>query len=910
MVTKTIPELLAPSGSFNALEAAVNAGADAIYLSGKSFGARFYAENFDEHQMKEAIEYAHLRNLKVYVTVNTLVKDSELLTVAEHLFKLYQLGIDAVILQDVGVASICRDLVPDLDMHTSTQMTINNLEGVRWAYNFGFKRVVLARELSLEELKQISRSMGKKIELEIFIHGALCYSYSGQCLLSSVIGGRSGNRGRCAQPCRKPYRLLQGEKDDYGKLSNPTLITTEKYLLSTRDLASYNQLNEISNLSLNSLKIEGRMRSAEYVALVVSIYRKALDAIKKDKWVPDEEDLLKLKLAFNRGFTSGYMFEDDKKSLMGREAPGNRGLYLGKVIITKNRDKNGKYQSNRSAKGNSTIINLNPKLDSLKSNFKLEKGDGIVFISPNNNKKPYGMIIEEEPTYLRKSHELILNTKKVVPIGSKAYQTRDISLLKIAENIIQQDVKEQTIPLDINLKWNKKNNPILDGKLTGANDAKLKIHFKSDLKMEKAINRPLNKNQIVIQLKKTGGTPFNIRNVEIDYPGNLFTPLSKLNQIRREFIKKAESKLLKSYQPTDNSVESAFKRLEKIKHDLNQTKAPQIIKQDPEILFDKFNVVNLSDSYNSLGIAVYCSSLESVRGSLSAGCKRVYFEPSLGEECIIEPSCNPINWQIHNEEMNELLLKAHKLCTTHDAELIWKWPNITRNSWLENLSPLIKSLNVEGISEIMIGNLGSLRVVNNLDLPLLISGSVGLNLWNHRSVLELSSVLDRFTLSNELSYQELLELTLHKSVKKSSFDLIVQGNLDSLVSEDCLLEIVHNGQKLINRFWGIEDVKKRIFPLWTDDEGRTHISNSVELCLINYLPQLNQMGIQHLIIDTRNKPRKYAEKMISYYLKGLDFLDKNQGNLKSLYELKNKVKKISQGGITTGNFIKGLSENS
>ena len=655
MVNKTMPELLAPAGSLDALKAAFNAGADAVYLSGKSYGARYYAENFDELQMKEAVEYANLRNLKVYVTVNTLVKDSELVEIADYLLQLYQIGADAVILQDVGVASICRDLVPDMDMHASTQMTINSLEGIRWAYDFGFKRVVLSRELKFREIEQISRSMGSKIELEIFAHGALCYSYSGQCLLSSVIGGRSGNRGRCAQPCRKPYRLLLGEKDDYGKLLNPTIIPAEKYLLSTRDLALYNRLNEISKLSLDSLKIEGRMRSAEYVALVVSTYRKALNDIENGDWVPDEEDLIKLKLAFNRGFTDGNLFEFDKESLMGREAPGNRGLYLGTVITSKNRDKHSNYPGNRGkprGKGNFTIISLNPELDNLKSNFKLEKGDGIVFIPPNNNKnKPYGMVIEDEPKYHRKSHQLMLKTKKPIPKGSKVYQTRDISLLKIAENIIQQDRKEQSIPLDINIRWDKENKPIMDGKFKG-NDLELNIHLKSDLKMERAINKPLNHDHIINQLKKTGGTPFQIRKVTMDYPGNLFTPLSKLNHIRRDFIKKAELELLKSYRPTVNSVESAVKRLEKMKYNLNRSRSG---KEHPK------------DSYSNPDIAVYCSSLGSIRGALTAGCKRVYFEPLLGEEYNIEPCSDPLDWKSYSEEIKELLLKAHKLCAANDV---------------------------------------------------------------------------------------------------------------------------------------------------------------------------------------------------------------------------------------------------
>ncbi|MDD1775524.1 MAG: U32 family peptidase, partial [Methanobacterium sp.] len=313
MESRSIPELLAPAGSLEALKAAVNVGADAVYLSGKDFGARQYAPNFDEDQMVQALKYAHLRNVKVYVTVNTLLYDYELSDLADYLLWLYKAGADALILQDVGVASLCRELIPNMEMHASTQMTINSADGVKWASEFGFKRVVLARELFISELEEIIQQVGLKIELEIFAHGALCYSYSGQCLLSSQIGGRSGNRGRCAQPCRKPYQLLRGDKDDYGRLTNTSPLPLEDdYLLSTRDLALYPELGKIKQLNINSLKIEGRMRSPEYVALVVSTYRKALDKIRKDRWKPEETEISRLKLAFNRGFTSGHLLEERK----------------------------------------------------------------------------------------------------------------------------------------------------------------------------------------------------------------------------------------------------------------------------------------------------------------------------------------------------------------------------------------------------------------------------------------------------------------------------------------------------------------------------------------------------------------------------------------------------------------------
>ncbi|MCE7697726.1 MAG: U32 family peptidase [Methanobacterium paludis] len=381
-----LPELLAPAGSMEALKAAVNAGADAVYLSGKRFGARHYAANFEDEEIEGAVSYAHLHGVKVQVTVNTLIKDSELQDVAEYLLWLYKIGVDAVIIQDLGVASICREMVPNLDMHASTQMTIHNFEGVKWAAEFGFKRVVLAREVGVQDIKRISEKLNEElkadksssIELEVFGHGALCYSYSGQCLMSSFIGGRSGNRGMCAQPCRKPYDFIVGEKDEFGRPQNTRVMPLkEHYLLSTRDLSVYKHLNQISKAHVNSIKIEGRMRSPQYVAIVVGIYRKAIDSMKREKWKPTDEDVSKLKLAFNRGFTEGYMMNARRGSLMARDGPSNRGLYVGDVVGYK--------------KSGEVVVKIkNPIIP--------QKGDGIVFKSLNQDERDQGMFLEKEPS--------------------------------------------------------------------------------------------------------------------------------------------------------------------------------------------------------------------------------------------------------------------------------------------------------------------------------------------------------------------------------------------------------------------------------------------------------------------------------------------------------------------------------
>ncbi|MDD1774712.1 MAG: U32 family peptidase, partial [Methanobacterium sp.] len=684
MEKKSKPELLAPAGSMDSLKAAVNAGADAVYLSGKSFGARYYADNFNEVQMVKALEYAHFRDVKVYVTVNTLILDGELEKVAEYLLWLYKVGADAVIIQDIGVASLCRELIPDLDLHASTQMTINSAHGVKWAYESGFKRVILARELSFPELEEIVQEIDGKVELEIFAHGALCYGYSGQCLLSSFIGGRSGNRGRCAQPCRKPYQLLQGTPDEYGKITNTSTVSSdENYLLSTRDLALYPDLEKITKIPLTSLKIEGRMRSPEYVAIVVSTYRKALDDLSNKKWLTDEKELKRLKLAFNRKFTKGYLLENNYESVMGRDAPGNRGLYLGIANFNKSKKK--------------VLLELNQDL----SDFILEKGDGIVFLHPETSKQ-MGMTIETNPEYIN-SHKVLLETKKPVYPGSKVYLTRDNSLSREAKNIIIQKDNRMAIPLEINMKLDKNNIPILKGKFTRKDIKSFDVNFKADFSLKPAVKSPLSKKQIINQLKKTGGTPFLVKDVEVNYSGNLFAPLSKLNAIRREFIKKAEYTLLNSYKPPITSVESAEKRLLEIRQKLQtgstevkvESKSSEIIvghkSAEKTVKKSKSEIEDQKiPRTSSMEVAVYSSSLETIKGALKGGSKRIYFEPFIWEHFKRRNPCKAIRWTDRIQRINGLLIDALELCTAHDATLIWKWPSLTNDESLINLISMIK----------------------------------------------------------------------------------------------------------------------------------------------------------------------------------------------------------------------------
>ena len=331
MEKKTI-ELLAPAGSWEALEAAVNAGADAVYMGGKAFGARAYASNFDEEEMAKAVYFAHMHHVRLYITVNTLVDDSELEALSAYLLFLNNVGVDGLIVQDLGVIRLAKKFVPELPLHASTQMSITNSSGVDFAMGAGMERSVLARELSL---KEIGAACSRGSEIETFIHGALCVCYSGQCLMSSLIGGRSGNRGRCAQPCRLPYKLLNAKDEDMlqGKDAG-------QYLLSPKDMNTLSILPQLIDAGVVSYKIEGRMKRPEYVAVVVDAYRRAIDSYLAGDYNVPEEDLANIEQIFNRDFTTAYLERRPGRTMMSDRRPNNRGVLIGRVAkLDKNRNK-------------------------------------------------------------------------------------------------------------------------------------------------------------------------------------------------------------------------------------------------------------------------------------------------------------------------------------------------------------------------------------------------------------------------------------------------------------------------------------------------------------------------------------------------------------------------------------------
>ncbi len=850
---RRLPELLAPAGSDQALKAAVAAGADAVYLGGRRFGARKFASNFDLPDLARAVDYAHLQGVRVFVTVNTLVREDEIPGLAEYLLCLYEMGADALLLQDLGAAYLAKSIVPELERHASTQMTIHNGEGARWAGEAGYSRVVLAREVGLEQIRPMVRGGTGNIGLEVFVHGALCYSYSGQCLLSSAIGGRSGNRGMCAQPCRKPYVLLSGQKDRYGRpagLSARPLA--EKYLLSTRDLSVYRHLKDIVRSGVVSLKIEGRMKSPEYVAIVTSIYRRALDGIARGDWSPSEEDEMALALAFNRSFTKGHLLGE--KDVMGREMSDNRGVLIGSV------------SSYDSRKGEAAVR--------LSGALTPERGDGLVFQSPGQE---VGMAVqraEERDGLLR------LKMNERVRPGARVYLTGSTALSRKAARII--DSAPAGIPLDLYLSW-QEDRPVLEARLP---DGK-KVAVLASFLMEKAKNQPLTRQQIESQLRRTGGTAFAIRKVEMDYSGDLFAPLGALNQLRRQLLEKVEEALL------------AGRRPEKVKVEGTRARWQEMLFLKPELSGAASSSPPSRNAAAAPFLSVYAASLEEVKGAVAGGCDRVYLEPSIGG-------------RIKDDEervakFRKILSEARAICGS--KQLIWKWPRISRSEFFSMAKRVLAGAEVDGV---MVENVGAQQAALECRPAVSIYGGMGLNVCNHLTVRALSPPLCQLTLSPELSARQIAAAVSASRLLPDcpGLELVVQGSLEVMVAEDCIpcLAALNGAGDDAGVFWGLQDMR-RVFPLRLDDDSRTHIFNSVETCLLDQMPRIAAMGLDGIALDGRGRGGEYARKMTEIYRRAIELTERDGETLAvDLKALKEEVLPLSLGGITYGHFVKGLRD--
>ena len=489
-------ELLAPAGDEEALKAAIMAGANAVYMGGSRFGARAFAGNFEDDKLIDAVDYAHQMGVKIYITANTIIKDEEIGDFLNYIDFLYEIGVDAVILQDLGMIDIISKRIPDLELHASTQMTASTAQDVLFLKELGVSRVVLSRELSYDEISAIKTETN--IEVEAFVHGALCVSYSGKCLFSSMNGMRSGNRGMCAQPCREPYKAT---------VENKPLLDKE-YVFSTKDLNTLDILEYLIDAGIDSLKIEGRMKRSEYVFAVTSAYRQAIDnVIMKHEPSISSLDMnysaVELDKVFNRDFTKGYIGQDKGSKIMNHKFQKYVGKPVAKVIEYDRKSKR-------------LMLEL---LDTL------TKGDGL------NTGEFVGRILKKDAIVKSadKGEIVAIDSIKKFEPGFIVYKTFDKIFM---DDISSRMSRVKKIPIKAFVEIRNNNYPTLI-----LNDYKGNTgEYKLEEYTTTALNKPTTRESIIDQIQKMGDTPFFVDSIEVSIDENVFIPIKTLNLLRREAV--------------------------------------------------------------------------------------------------------------------------------------------------------------------------------------------------------------------------------------------------------------------------------------------------------------------------------------------------------------------------------------
>lgn len=712
-------ELLAPVGDWNCLKAAVQNGADAVYFGVEQFNARMYAANFNVEDMKQVIDYCKLRNVKTNLTLNTLLENCEFDNAVDLAKEAYKAGVDAIIVQDLGLAKYLIDNIPGLPIHASTQMTVHNLQGVLKLEKLGFDRVVLSRELSCEEIEYICKNC--KVEIETFIHGALCICYSGQCLFSSVVGGRSGNRGKCAGPCRLPYELISENAETHERKS-----IDKGYLLSTKDLCGIAYLPRLVQAGVKCFKIEGRMKSPEYVATVTRIYRKYIDMVLNNyDFIIDEKDINDLMQVFNRGgFSDGHLDSKHNRNLIFPEKPSNMGIYLGTIK---------KYNSN---KGHIT----------LQLEEDLELGDSI---SVSNEASKYLvselMIKNVNQKKVSANTEVTIGRMKGnIKVGDKVYRISSKALSDFAK-ASYDNCENKKIPLNCTVTI-KKNTPISmeisTNKNTCYNELYSSIYVKeiSNMIPIDALKTPISVERVVKQISKTTNTPFSFENITVLLDDGLYVPsISTLNELRRTALEKVEQEILSRAKRT--LLDLSKKSKESI------TYTPNVKNPEISVLFRQ---LDLDFDYTKLDK----EKITNIYVSLELFISKKYSK-------VISYFSDNYNLYIYVPSIIKTNYKNIALSTIEQAVMIY---------------------NIKGF---IVSNIGDFELLKKYSKDYEFIGNYTLNVFNNNTMEEYRKLgLSRITLSRELNQELIKEMLANANINT---EMIVYGNLPLMASSYCFL---------------------------------------------------------------------------------------------------------------------------
>lgn len=907
-------ELLAPAGSSEAFRAAVENGADAVYIGLSNFSARQFAKNVNLEELEKLTDYAHGRNVSVYLTMNTLIMDEEMKAALDTAKEAYLKGIDAVIVQDIGFAENLKNFIPELSLHGSTQMSIYNLDGVVALEKKGFDRVVLARELNICEIKHICDH--SKAQIEVFVHGALCVCYSGQCLMSSAIGARSGNRGKCAQPCRLKYDLMENDK-----------VRKSGFLLSTKDLCTLENIKEIIESGVKSLKIEGRMKSPAYVGASVNAYRREMDRINSDgdkrtsevnpdnrqsKAICNEgktdnsegkagnskgktdnsegksgnskgmlEEKNRLKGIFNRGgFTKGFVHGEKGSSIMYDEHPGNTGIFLGKVE---------KVQSDKKLVSVALEANIH-HADYIEIRNGNEKGFSVSSIVNNGNKVKEGNV----------GDKVVLGfCQEKISIGDKLYKTFDKNLNDEIEALTSGKSRKKVA---INLKISIKKDSKLKLELV---DGENSIIQESSYIPEVAVVKAVSQEKVIEQMGKMGDSPFFANIVQVDMDEGLVVPVSELNAIRRDAVEK----LLKK-------KESCIR----------------LLRQESEVLIKQNGQINQNADYlingeNLISMGNANGGASHGMGNMGDGAFGV-----VGNVCDAGKLANKkqrrLSLQLYNtfkfsaqtfENIDRLYIPAKDIFSRKFpdkikelkkvvAEVFISLPSITKGFYDENIGKICSAVENFGLDGILTGNISHIETYGEVDTVL--ASDYSWNVVNSASVnMAEAWGNSTITLSPELNFQQLNSLLLDSNC---DYEYICYGRLPLMISEYCPLGVCmtkHNEKKACDHIckkdekFYLKDRMAKKMPIICDELCcRSIIFNADKLYLLEEWDKMKKLNINFYRLIITDESESEVKGLIELH-KEVIIDRKILGGSKQLLQY---ARSIKEQGFTKGHFLRGI----
>ena len=794
-------ELLAPAGSFDALVAAVENGADAVYLAGQHFGARKFAKNFTDEELRAGIDFAHVRGVKVFVTVNTLVFNEEFQDLVPFLATIREAGADAIIVQDLGVMKVLRDLYPDLPLHISTQATVHNSKGVKFLEDLGAERAILAREMTLKDIAGMKQKTGA--ELETFVHGALCYCYSGQCLMSSVIGERSGNRGACAYTCRLPYDMTAGGQ----KLPE----VEQKHVLSSKDLNQIESIPKLIEAGVTSFKIEGRMKRPEYVAVVTRAYRTAIDRHYAGDFHVTDAEHKAVMAVFNREFTPGYLEGKEKWGFTSWDTDGNRGTPLGEVVEAGRGYVKVKLFDELRVKDGISVLHM--------PTWGHEAG---------GEPEEYGFTVSQIDfagrwvTEARAGMVVSLKGNAKASVGDKVYKTADFETLETARATFQGlPLRRVGVETDVRVAVGE---PIL----VRMRDPErgVAIEHRSDHVVAPARKAPLAERTVREQMEKLNETVFEHDRLDVRVEGAAFAPLSELNEARRAAVEKLE-----------RAIAGARHR----------APLPDLAEKAASLL----SFPEVPRGEQKLRVAVNAWGLDNVRAALEGGAETVYFsglkvgglQPKWDESAVEE---------------------AARLAKQHGAKL-WLASGMIQKDWeVEALRTAVKATGLpvlagnHGACRVAIEE----GVPFVADWPMNVYNSVTVDfLVEHGAQrITLSPELTLGQMSDVARHTAApLEALAHGRLTLMTSEYCSIGHATRCQMPGGTWAPCHGTD------YALEDRLGKRFPLATDGACRMYILNSVELAMANKVPELAAAGLDVLRIESIGTAPEALREQVRLY---------------------------------------------